>query len=289
MSDLDKMLEQAEAAIEKGQDLSEIDADHRGKDHEKPKSQKEKIENQIRDARMKKEAGETENEEAQEDSENLEKTEGQEKAKKKTTKAKKAKVRSKKYQEVAAQIDRNKKYSLEESIELVKKTSTTKFDGNIEVHIRVLGKSGKPEQVRGLIQYPHSTGRSVKVVILDDEVIEEITKTGKVEADIYLATPAQMPKVGKLARILGPKGKMPNPKSGTVTMDPEKTKKEMEAGQAEYKTDSYGIIHQVIGKVSADTKLIEENYKTLFALLPKEKVDSITLCATMGPGIKIQK
>ncbi|OGD56286.1 hypothetical protein A2V71_04035 [Candidatus Berkelbacteria bacterium RBG_13_40_8] len=202
-------------------------------------------------------------------------------------KAGKAKIRSKKYQEAKAPIDAAKKYEIEEAIGLVKKTSYTSFDGNIEVHIRILGKSGKPEQVRGLLQYPHATGEKIKAVILTDKIIEEILKTGKATADIYLTTPALMSKVAKLAKILGPKGKMPNPKAGTITADPEKTMKNMSAGQVEYKTDDTGNIHQVIGKVSGKIEDLEENYKRLISVLPIDKIVSISLCATMGPAVKV--
>ena len=97
-----------------------------------------------------------------------------------------------------------------------------------------------------------------------------------------------MPKIAKLAKILGPKGKMPNPKSGTISDNPEKVQKELEAGQVEYKSDQYGNIHQIIGKVSADSKKLEENFSALLYVLPKEKIASITICATMGPGVKVQ-
>ncbi len=200
----------------------------------------------------------------------------------------KAKVRSKKYQEVNTLIAHEKKYEIAEALELVKKTSFSKFDGNVEIHIRILSKSGKPENIRGLLKYPNPTGKSIKAVIIDDKVAVEIEKTGKVDADIYIATPEMMPKIAKLAKILGPKGKMPNPKSGTVTSDPEKTIKDLSGGQVEYKTDSYGNIHQVIGKVSADTKVLGENFQALLAVLPGDKITSVTLCATMGPGIKVQ-
>jgi len=125
-------------------------------------------------------------------------------------------------------------------------------------------------------------------VVIDEKEAAKIEKTGKAEADIYLATPALMPKIAHLAKILGPKGKMPNPKSGTITDDPKKTQKELEAGQVEYKTDSFGNIHQAIGKVSADKRILEENFRALLEVLPKERIVNITLCATMGPGVKVQ-
>jgi len=283
---LDELLEQAEETLEKGGDLGEIETEHHGKvkEHEK----KESVEDKIKHAKM--EAGQEEvTEDTQEAVEAGETEEKPRSAKASRGKKGKAKVRGVKYIKALELVDRNKKYEIAEALELAKKTSLTKFDGNIEVHIRLQSKSGKSEQIRGMISYPHATGKSLNVVILDDKIIEEIAKSGKVEADIYLATPADMPKVARLAKILGPKGKMPNPKSGTITDDPVKTKAELEGGKTEYKTDSYGIIHQVIGKVSVKVEDLEANYKTLISVLPIEKITSINLSATMAPGIKIQK
>jgi len=276
---LDDLIEQSEEALEKGEDLSNIEAEHHHKVKEGPK--KEKIEEKVKEAKFEKaEKSENKVEETKEEIK-------EEKPKAKKAKQGKTKIRSKKYQEVKALIDANKKYELKEAIDLVKKTSMTKFDGNIEVHIRLLGKSGKPEQVRGLLQYPHSTGKKINVVILNEKIIEEIASSGKAPADIYLTTPQDMPKVAKLAKILGPKGKMPNPKAGTITADPEKTMKDMSAGQVEYKSDNTGNVHQVIGKVSGKPEDLEENFQALLAVLPIEKAVSVNLCATMGPAIKV--
>lgn len=283
---LDDLIEQSEKALEKGESLGDFEVDHHGK--EKDHQKKDKVEDKIKEARFDKkeevsEAEETEKPDAMEGKKDDEK----EKPKVKKKKQGKTKVRSKKYQELKALVDQKQKYEIKEALELVKKTSLTKFDGNVEVHIRLLGKSGKPEQVRGLLQYPHSTGKKISVVILDDKIIEEIEKTKKVDADIYLTTPAMMPKVAKLAKILGPKGKMPNPKAGTITDDPEKTMKDLAGGQVEYKTDNTGNLHQVIGKVSGKPEDLEENLKVLISALPTEKIVSANLCATMGPSIKI--
>lgn len=223
--------------------------------------------------------------------ENVEKDQKEEKKDEEKSKAKpqkrgKARIRSKKYKEVAELIDRKNIYEMSEALELVKKTNLAKFDGSVEAHIRLLGKSGKSENVRGTFSYPHSTGKKITVVILDDATIAEIEKTKKADFDIALATPDRMAQVAKLARILGPKGKMPNPKSGTVTSDPEKTKKELEGGLTEYKTDSFGIIHQVIGKLSSDNQALEENLRSLIAVLPKDKIASAYIAATMGPSVK---
>jgi len=260
-------------------------AEHHGKQKEKGKSKKEKVTEKIKEAKLgkKEKIQEGKTEETKEA-----KSEEVKEEPKKKIKQGKAKVRSQKYQKAAVLIKPQEHYNFAEAIDLVKKTSLTRFDGNVEVHIRLLGKSGKPEQVRGLLKYPHATGKKINVATLDDKTIEEIEKTGQASDDIYLATPAQMSKVAKLAKILGPKGKMPNPKAGTITDDPEKTKRDLEAGQTEYKTDLYGIIHQIIGKVSGKSEELAENLKTLLDVLPSDKIVSINLCATMGPGIKVQ-
>jgi len=286
---LDALLEQAEEKIEKGEALDEIETEHHGKAKEHTK--KESVEDKIKHAKMEaSEEAEVEVEAETEEKESLDSARDKEKAEvKKKAKKGKAKVRSNRYKQALEQIDRKKKYDISEALELAKKTSLTKFDGNVEIHVRVLGKSGKAEILRGMITYPHSTGKTVNVVILDEKTIEEIAKTGKADADIYVTSPADMPKVARLAKILGPKGKMPSPKSGTITENPEKTKEELSGGKTEYKSDSTGNIHQVIGKLSAKPEDLIANYKTFIAVLPIEKVVSITLCATMGPGIKVQK
>lgn len=267
---LDDLISASEEALKKGESLDKFEVDHKGKAKEQEKTKEEKREEKREEV-----TGQAQEEEKSEKKAKLKKS--------------KTKIRSKKYTDAKAQVEQNKKYDLKEAIELAKKTSFIKFDGNIEVHARLLSKTGKPEQVRGMLTYPHATGKKTVVVILDDKKIEEIGKTQKIDFDIALATPAQMPQVAKLAKILGPKGKMPNPKAGTVTENPEKTKADLEGGQVEYRTDSYGIIHQVIGKVSGKAEDLEENYKVLFTVLPADKIKSITLCATMGPGIKIAK
>jgi large subunit ribosomal protein L1 len=277
--DLDQMLSQAQDTLDKGGDLSKIDNDQNGKVKETV-SKKESINDKIKKSRM-------EANQADEAAEEV--VDGATGKKAKKTKKGKAKTRSAKYTAALEQVDANKKYEITDALELVKKTSLTKFDGNVEVHIRMIGKNKKAEQVRGMIQYPNTTGKSLTVVILDEATIEEITKTGKADADIYLTTPADMGKVAKLARVLGPKGKMPNPKSGTITLDPAKTKAELEGGKTEFKSDSYGIVHQVIGKVSAKEEALAANFKALLAVLPVEKIVSINISATMGPSVKVQK
>lgn len=273
------------------EDLGSPMAEHHGKKKEKTQTKKSKLESQIKAEKYKKEVvSEDVIEPKAEAEESLTKKIGKDsdsvKSKPKI-KVGKSKIRSQKYKETLLMIDKKKTYSVNEALELVKKTSLTKFDGNIEVHIRLLSKSGKPEAFRKTLHYPHSTGKKIKVVILDESKIEDILKTKKTDFDLALATPGLMPKVAKLAKILGPKGKMPSPKAGTVTDKPLEVKKELESGLAEIKTDSSGIIHQVIGKVSINSNLLEQNFKTLVDILPKEKITSLYLCATMGPSIKV--
>ncbi|MFA6492992.1 MAG: hypothetical protein WCV58_02575 [Patescibacteria group bacterium] len=270
-------------------DLGGPIAKHHGKKKEE-KSSKKNVEEQIKEAKYKKEkVEETVVEEKSEGEEVGQEEESSTKEKKTKAKVGKVKIRSKKYQKALELIDHTKIYELEDALDLVKKTSTSNFDGNVEVHVRLLLKNGKPENLRGMLKYPHATGKQIKVIILDEKIMEEIQKTKKTDFDIALATPEMMPKVAKLAKILGPKGKMPNPKSGTVTSDPEKTKKELEGGTIEYKTDKYGIIHQAIGKVSADLKILEENFRTLLSVLPLEKITTLNICATMWPSISVDK
>jgi len=196
------------------------------------------------------------------------------------------KYRSKKYLNARSIIDRNKYYPINEALDLVKKTSYSKFAGSVELHIR-LELSKKKESVRGLIQLPHGTGKELKAGVIDDKMIEEIIKNKKTDYDILLATPQMMPKIARIAKILGPQGKMPNPKSGTVTATPEKSLEEIKKGKSEYKADKQGIIHLLIGKTSWENNKLVENYKTVMTSLIGQKLQTVTACATMGPGIKI--
>jgi large subunit ribosomal protein L1 len=192
-----------------------------------------------------------------------------------------------KYREAAAQIDKNKVYSVDEALELVKKTSYTKFDGSVEVHVNLTPAKKNDEAVRGTVTLPHGTGRERRVVIITDEMIEKIEK-GWMDFDVAVATPDMMPKLAKLAKVLGPKGLMPNPKSGTVTADPAKAAEELKGGRVEFKADSLGNIHQAIGKVSWDVAKLAENLQTFAGALPKGRVRTISLAPTMGPGVKVQ-
>lgn len=190
-------------------------------------------------------------------------------------------LRSKKYREVVKLVDANKAYSIEEAADLVKKTSTTKFDGAVELHAKVKGES-----VRGTISLPHGTGKTKKVAIADDATLEKIA-AGKLDFDVLIATPAQMPKLAKFAKVLGPKGLMPSPKAGTVTDDLDKVAKEIGGGRMEYRADKNGVIHMPIGRVSFKADQLVENFKAMEPILMAAKVSAISLASTMGPGVKV--
>jgi large subunit ribosomal protein L1 len=190
-------------------------------------------------------------------------------------------LRGKKYREVAKLVDKTKLYTLDEAVELVKKTSTSTFDAAVELHIKVKG-----DMTRGTVVLPHGTGKTKKVAIADDATLEKIA-AGKLDFDVLLATPAQMPKLAKFAKVLGPKGLMPSPKAGTVTEDIDKVKEEIGGGRVEYRADKNGVIHLGIGRVSfADAKLVE-NFRSLESAIQAGKMLSVSLASTMGPGVRV--
>jgi large subunit ribosomal protein L1 len=221
--------------------------------------------------------------------------------------------RGKKYLEAAKLYDKNTLYVVEEALGLVKKTSFTKFDASVEVAFRLnLDPRQADQNLRGAIVLPHGTGKTQRVVVIaegekikeaeaagadragDNELIEDISK-GWLDFDVLVATPSMMGKLGKLGRVLGPKGLMPNPKTGTVTMDVAKAVEEIKNGKIEYRTDKVGNIHAPIGKVSFDVQKLNENLHTLYQQLVRIKpntvkgtyVKNITVSSSMGPGIKV--
>jgi|GEM_PF-65501 len=206
-----------------------------------------------------------------------------------TKKSTKAKTRSKKYQEAKTQLEAGKKYNLDEAIELIKKISATKFDSSFEVHLRLAKKKGKgaSESPKGTFTLPHGTGKTKNIIVLDEAKIEEIAKTKKIDFDIALASPELMPKVGKIAKILGPKGKMPDPKSGTVTTDPKKAIEEINSGRAEYRIDPYNNIHQIIGKTSWDVAKLKENALAVLSTFPKTRLEAVYFTSSMSPSITV--
>lgn len=188
--------------------------------------------------------------------------------------------RGKKLKTAAALVEAEKLYPLAEAVALVGKTSVTKFDASVELHVRV------SQEARGTVVYPKSTGKVTKVAVITPELIAELGK-GKITFDVLLATPAQMPEIAKFARVLGPKGMMPNPKSGTVTNDIDKVKAELEAGRTEYRTDEGKNVHLVIGKVSSSADDLIANAQAALASLGAFGIRTITLSTTMGPGIHV--
>lgn len=212
-------------------------------------------------------------------------------AKKDTTKkaSKKTKTRSAKYLKHAEQVEKGKFYNLEEAIELVKKLTMTKYDGAVELHIRLSAKKtkGSTESSRGLFHLPHGSGKSRKIIILDEAKIEEISKTKKIDFDVALASPELMPKVARIAKILGPKGKMPDPKSGTVTADAKKTIEEINSGKVEYRVDSTNNIHQIVGRVSWEDIKLAENIKAVLGSLSKGRLNAVYLTASVAPSVPL--
>ena len=222
--------------------------------------------------------------------------------------------RGKKYVEAAKAVDRATLYDTAEAISLVKKAAVAKFDETIEVHIRT-GCDGRhaDQQIRGAVVLPNGTGKTVKVLVfakgakLDeaqaagadfvggDELIPKIQNEGWLDFDVVVATPDMMGVVGRLGKVLGPKGLMPNPKAGTVTMDVTKAINDIKAGKIEYRLDKSNIIHVPVGKASFSEEALAENYKALMDAIMKAKpsalkgqyLKSITLATTMGPGVKV--
>ena len=222
--------------------------------------------------------------------------------------------RGKKYVEAAKLIDRATLYTAEEAVALVKKASTAKFDETVEAHIRT-GCDGRhaDQQIRGAVVLPHGTGKEVKVLVFAkgakateaeaagadfvgaEELIPKIQNDGWFDFDVVVATPDMMGVVGRLGRVLGPKGLMPNPKAGTVTMDVAKAIADIKAGKIEYRLDKTNIVHVPVGKVSFSEEQLTDNFKAVMDAIVKAKpsavkgqyIKNITLTSTMGPGVKV--
>ncbi|MBQ1208054.1 MAG: 50S ribosomal protein L1 [Lachnospiraceae bacterium] len=222
--------------------------------------------------------------------------------------------KGKKYIEAAKLVDRTVQYETAEAVSIVKKTAVAKFDETIEVHIRT-GCDGRhaDQQIRGAVVLPHGTGKTVKVLVFAknakadealaagadyvgaEELIPRIQNEGWLDFDVVVATPDMMGVVGRLGRVLGPKGLMPNPKAGTVTMDVTKAIADIKAGKIEYRLDKSNIIHAPIGKASFTEEQLEDNFQTLIEAIRKAKpaavkgqyLKSVTMASTMGPGVKL--
>ena len=193
-------------------------------------------------------------------------------------------VRGKRYITAKSFVDRTKTYSIDEAISLAKKTHYAKFQGSLEINLVLRGEEG----VNVEVAFPFATGRTVTVAIASDELLKEIEK-GNIAFTKLVAHPSMMPKLAKLARILGPKGLMPNPKDGTVTPDPEKRKKELEGGAVTVKAEKKApLVHFVIGKLSQAESELAANLRALLKAYPAGKVVRCVVAGTMGPGIKVR-
>lgn len=190
--------------------------------------------------------------------------------------------RTKKYKEKLALIDRSKKYALTDAAKLVKQTSYSKFTGSVEVHINI-----KEKGLRGTLTLPHGTGKKVRIAIADDKLIEKVS-AGKIDFDILVARPTDMARLAKVARILGPRGLMPNPKAGTISAEPEKVVAKLSQGQTQWKTETAApIVHMVIGKTDFEDNKLTENLSSLIKAIGPEKINTLFVKATMGPAIKV--
>ena len=222
--------------------------------------------------------------------------------------------KGKKYVEVSKLVEKNKLYTSEEAVKLVKETNPAKFDASVELAMRLnLDTKKADQQLRGALVLPNGTGKTKKVLVLargaqaeaareagadyvgDMDMIAKIEQENWFDFDVIIATPDMMPVLGKLGKLLGPKGLMPNPKTGTVTMDTAKAVKEVKGGRVEYRTDSYGNVHVLVGKVSFTEEQLLENIKAFVSLIMKSKpsvvkgeyIKNISVSSTMGPCIKI--
>ena len=222
--------------------------------------------------------------------------------------------KGKKYLEALNKVDKTKVYSLDEAVKLVKETNVSKFDGSVEIAMRLnLDTRKSDQQLRGAIVLPNGTGKEKKVLVVakgefakaakeagadfvgDTDILEKIEKENWLDFDVMIATPDMMPLLGKLGKVLGPKGLMPNPKTSTVTTDVKKAVSDVKKGRVEYRTDSYGIVHALVGKVSFTEEALCENIKSFVSVIVKSKpsavkgvyVKSVSLSTTMGPGIKL--
>lgn len=188
----------------------------------------------------------------------------------------------KNYQQVALNINNKSEYALAEAIELIKKSSYAKFDETIELHLNI-----EKEGLKGEVVFPHSTGKTLRVEVLNDSLLEKI-ESGIIDFDILVASPSQMPKLAKFARVLGPKGLMPNPKTGTVSNDPEKTAETFRQGSVRWKSESkFPIIHQVIGKKSFESQKIADNIETFIKAVGTKNILSAFIAGSMTPSVKI--
>ncbi len=223
--------------------------------------------------------------------------------------------KGKKYIKAMELVEKHKAYTKEEAIELVKKTSTSNFDGSVEIAVRLnIDTKKTDQQVRGALVLPNGTGKAKRVLVLTkndtqskaakdagaefvggEDLIDKIAKENWLDFDVIIATPEMMPLLGKIGKLLGPRGLMPNPKTGTVTTDVAKAIEDVKKGRIEFRTDSYGNVHAIIGKASFDAAKLVENLDAFMNVIIKSKpttvkgqfIKNVSVSSTMGPGIKI--
>lgn len=223
--------------------------------------------------------------------------------------------KGKRYTEIVSKVDKNKLYTKEEAVKLVKEVASAKFDETVELSVRLnIDTKKADQQIRGATVLPNGTGKAKKVLVIakgepakaakdagadhvgDTDMLLKIEKEQWFDFDVMIATPDMMPALGKIGKILGPKGLMPNPKTGTVTMDTKKAVEDVKKGRVEYRADDNGNVHMLVGKVSFDEAKLVENIDSVLSLLIKAKpiglkgeyVKNITISSTMGPGVKIE-
>lgn len=200
----------------------------------------------------------------------------------KKQKHRKERIRSKSYQTAAKILDRNKKYSLADALELLEKLKRSHFDETVELHLNTI-ETG----LSGSTVLPHGSGKELRVAIASDEILSDVQK-GKINFDILLADPSMMPKLARVAKFLGPRGLMPNPKNGTLTKDPAKLAASFKKGQVNFKTEAKApIMHLSVGKLSFGQKKLSENIEKIIEAIKKEKIQKAVLKSTMSPGIKL--
>ncbi|EKD91126.1 MAG: 50S ribosomal protein L1 [uncultured bacterium] len=205
------------------------------------------------------------------------------------------KYRSSKYKEAAEKVEKAKKYAIDEAVNLVKETSYSKFDGSLEIHINTSVKN-----LRGLVSLPYASGKKLKIVAFgkgaeesgadivgDDEKLNEIAK-GKIDFDFIVTDPSWMPKLARAAKVLGPRGLMPNPKNGTISDNLKKAVEEIQSGKVEYKSEKIAnVVHLSLGKISQPTEELSQNIKVLLGVVGKSKIKVATIAPSMGPGVKL--
>lgn len=201
---------------------------------------------------------------------------------KKIKKVTKARVRGKKYQQAKKTVSKDEKYQVNKAIDLLKKIKFAKFDESVELHLNTV-----KEGLKGEVQLPHSVGKSVRIGIVDDKLLDQIEQ-GKIDFDILVAHPSYMPRLAKLAKILGPKGLMPNPKTGTISDKPEEVAKKFSQGALRWKSEAKTpLIHLMVGKISYDQKQLTENIEALLRSVGKQNLKSVYIKTTMSPSLQI--